>query len=310
MSMGGGKYTPPPDNSVQVQREQQAYEDRRRAEEQARAEAETARRTAEFNTNRDNAISGFRSRSEQRLRDMGLDPAGYSSLIESAIAGGRSATPNLDPNPAQFFTDNLLDTQIGRMQGDRRANYTRQATSAFADNFENGLFSDTADDPFIDAVLGRQRGEAVRALDLARQRGSLDQTGYDAATARLNEMERAGRSTANTLGGSVIQGYRQQVRDIGDRAREGASGYTLGGNFDLGGYTSELNNRVGDLRGRLEGDVNNALAGQNFFDLGDILTRGGSAQGPVNPRTSLTDILAERERVRNTDRGIGGSGTF
>lgn len=308
MSLGGGKYTPPPDNSVQVQREQQQYQDRRRQEEAEAAARQRAEQTTAFNTNRDSAIAGFRTRSTQRLRDMGLDPNAYSSLIENAIAGGNSATPNLDPNPAQYFSDSLLDTQIGRTQGDRRANFTRQATSAFGDNFERGLFGDDADDPFIDAVLGRQRGEAVRSLDLARQRGSLDERGYTAAMARLGEMESAGRATGNTLGGSVIQGYREQVRGIGDRAREAASGYTLGGDFNLGGYTNELNSRVGDLRGRLEGDVNTALSGQQFFDLGDILTRGGSAQGPVNPRTSMADVLAERERVRNTDRGVGGGG--
>lgn len=310
MSFGGGKYTPPPDNSVQLQRERQEYEDRRRSEEQARAEQERAEQTATFNANRDNAIAGFRSRSTQRLRDMGLDPDAYASLIENAIVNGRSAIPDRDPNPAQFFTDSLLDTQISRTQGDRRANFTRQAAGAFGDNFETGLFDDTADDPFINAVLGRQRGEATRALDLARQRGSLDQRGYDAAIARLDEMESAGRATGNTLGGGVIQGYREQLRGIGNRARDAAARYTLGGDFNLNSYTNELNSRVGDLRGRLEGDINTALDGQSFFDLGDILTRGGSAQGPVNPRTSMADVLAERERVRNTNRGVGWGGVF
>lgn len=308
MSFGGG-YKPPPDNSVQVQREQFAREDTNRNAERERTEAEAARRRGEFTTARDTAISGYRDRARERLTSRGLDPTQYNYLIENAITSGRNATPDLDANPSQYFTDSLLDNAIGRAESDRRASYTGQTNRAFADNFERGLFQDTADDPIIDTILGNQRGEAVRSLDLARNRGNLDQTGYDAAMARLGEMEQAGRSTANNLGGAVIQGYRNRTRDIGNRAREAAGNYSLGSDFNLGGYTSELNALTGTLNNSLQGDVTSALAGQQFFDLGDILTRGGSAQGPTNP-ASLPGFMAERERVRNAERGVGGGGTF
>jgi hypothetical protein len=308
MSFGGG-YKPPPDNSVQLQREQFAREDTNRAAERQRQEEDAARRRGEFTTARDTAIGDYRDRSAQRLTERGLDPTQYNFLIENAIRSGRNALPDLDTNPSQYFTDALLDNAINRTQADRRASYTTQANRAFADNFERGLFQDTADDQFINAILGNQRGEAVRSLDMARSRGSLDQVGYDAAMARLGEMEQAGRSTANNLGSAVIQGYRNRTRDIGNRAREAAGNYELGGDFNLGGYTTELSDLTGTLRNSLEGDISSALAGQQFFDLGDILTRGGSAQGPTNP-ASLPGFIAERERVRNAERGVGGGGTF
>lgn len=308
MSFGGG-YKPPPDNSLQLQREQFAREDANRTAERQRQEEETARRRGEFNTARTNAETAFRTRAGARLTARGLDPAQYGNLIDAAITGGRNATPDLDTNPAQYFTDSLLDNAVSRAESDRRANFTQQTNRAFANNFERGLFQDTADDPFIDAILGTQRSEAVRALDLAKGRGSLDQTGYDAALARLGQMEQAGRSTANNLGGAVLQGYRTRVRDVGNRAREAAGSYSLGSDFNLGGYQSELSDLTGNLRRSLEGDINAALAGKQFFDLGDILTRGGSAQGPVNP-ASLPAFVAERERVRNAERGVGGGGTF
>lgn len=308
MSFGGG-YKAPPDNSMQLQREQYAREDANRNAEQTRTEADTTKRRGEFTTARDAAISGYRDRSAERLTARGFDPTQYNYLIENAITSGRNATPDLDTNPAQYFTDSLLDSAIGRAESDKRANYTGQANRAFTDNFERGLFQDTADDPIINAILGNQRGEAVRSLDLARNRGNLDQTGYDAALARLGEMEQAGRSTANNLGGAVIQGYRNRTRDIGNRAKEAAGNYSLGGDFNLGGYTSELNDLTGTLNNSLQGDITGALAGQQFFDLGDILTRGGNAQGPTNP-TSLPGLMAERERVRNAERGVGGGGAF
>lgn len=308
MSFGGG-YKPPPDNSLQLQREQFTREDANRAAERQRQEEETTRRRSEFTTARNAAETSYRTRATQRLAERGLDPTQYNFLIDNAITSGRNATPDLANNPAQYFTDALLDNAVSRAESDRRANYTQQTNRAFVPNFERSLFQDTADDPFIDAILGNQRGEAVRSLDLARSRGSLDQVGYDAALARLGEMERAGRSTANNLGGAVIQGYRGRVRDIGNRAREAAGGYSLGSDFNLGGYQSELSDLTGNLRNSLEGDINAALAGQQFFDLGDILTRGGSAQGPVNP-ASLPAFMQERERVRNAERGVGGGGTF
>lgn len=308
MSFGGG-YKPAPDNSVQLQREQFAREDANRTAERQTQADDAARRRSEFTTARDTAVNDYRGRAAGRLSARGLDPTQYNYLIENAIASGRNAMPDLAENPGQYFTDALLDSAIGRSESDRRASYTTQANRAFTPNFERGLFQDTADDPFIDAILGNQRSEAVRSLDLARSRGSLDQTGYDAAMTRLGEMEQAGRSTANNLGGAVIQGYRSRAGEVGNRAREAAGGYNLGGDFNLGGYQSELNSLVGSLNNNLQGDINSALAGQQFFDLGDILTRGGSAQGPVNPNT-LPAFMAERERVRNAERGVGGGGTF
>jgi hypothetical protein len=308
MSFGGG-YKPPPDNSVQLQREQQAYQDTQRNNERQRQEQEAATRRTEFNTARDAAITDFRNRARTRLDARGLAGDDYNYLIDRAITAGRNATPNLDTNPSQYFTDDLLDSAITGAQSDRRANYTNQTHSTFANNFERGLFADTADDEFINSILSTQRSGAVSALDLARARGSLDQTGYDAAMEQVNQMETAGRAQANQLGGAVLQDYRGQARNVGDRARSAASGYTLGSDFNLGGYQSELNSLVGSLNNNLQGDITTALAGQNFFDIGDILTRGGTAQGPVNP-ASLPAFMAERERVRNAERGVGGSGTF
>jgi hypothetical protein len=308
MSFGGG-YRPPPDNSLQLQREQYAREDANREAERQRQEQETARRRDEFNTALSTAETAYRTDAAERLTARGLDPTTYNYLIDDAIADGRRATPSLDANPSQDFTNSLLDNAISNAERDQRANFTQQTNRAFVDNFERGLFQDTADDPYIDAILGNQRTEALQSLDLSRSRGSLDQIGYDAALARLDEMERAARSTANNLGGGIIQGYRSQVGDIGDRAREAAGGYTLGSDFNLSGYQTELSDLTGQLRNSLEGDIYSALAGQQFFDLGDILTRGGSAQGPVNPN-SLPAFMEERERVRNAERGVGGSGTF
>jgi hypothetical protein len=306
---GGGGYTPPPDNSLELERlQQQEREANRLREAQERSAREAAQRSA-FNTSLSNAQNTFRTNATQRLTSLGLDPNQYGSLIDRALTGASTRVADLDPNPGQYFTDSLLDDTINREQTDRRINFGRQVASTFRSDEPFTRFNDSLDDPFIDSVLGRQRGEAVSALDNARRRGSLNDRGYEAAFARLGEMEAAGRSTANTLGGSVLQGYRDQLGEVADRARSSAGSYTLGGNFDVGTYRTRFDNLANDLSGRLEGDVSSALEGQNFFDLGDIITRGGAAQGAVNPRTELADVLAQRARTRTNERGVGASGS-
>jgi hypothetical protein len=216
----------------------------------------------------------------------------------------------LDPNPGQYFNDDLIDSTLNREQSARRDRNMRAIRQTFQPNAEVSLFADTMDDPFIESVITRQRGEAMTSLDNARRRGNLDDRGYEAALARLGEQERAARAEANTIGSTVLADYRNQLRGVADQAKEAAGGYMLGDNFDAGTYRNRWNSLTQDFNNRLEGDVLGRLSGETFFDLGDIITRGGVAQGAVNPRTGTLDAMAERDRVRNTDRGVGGQGVF
>lgn len=305
---GGGK-KPPPDNSIQLQQMQEAERARNRQREEERAAAEAAARRSSFDNGLNNAISTARERAANRFTSLGLDPNQYSGLIEDAIKGTRSQIADLDPNPGQYFGDNFIDSAIARQTEADRARFGRQVDSFFTPGKESTIFTDNMDDPFIDAVLGRQRQEAVSALDSARRRGNLDTTGYTAAMRRLDEMGNAGRSTAQDLGKTVLDRYRSTIRGIGDEARSAIGSYDLGDSFDPSIYQNRFDTTVGDLTGRLEGDVSGALSGQNFFDIGDIISRGGAAQGAQNAPAML-DAIAERNRVRNADRGVGGTGSF
>jgi hypothetical protein len=311
MSRGGG-YTPPPDTSYDRQVQQQEYEAKQRAEQQARADAERAQQTADFNAAIEAALNNATQRATGTLQSRGLDPNQFSSVINQGLQTQRMLVPQRDPNPGQYFTDDLIDSILNREQGNRRINYTNQVSSMFTPGDSMTRFADTADDSYITDILNTQRSAAQRSVDMARSRGNLNNTGYQAALTALDDMYKSGLSEAQSIGGGVLSGYRGQLDSVANDARTAANNYSLGTSFDPTTYKSRYDTLAGDLTGRLEGDLRSALGDQEFFDLGTIITRGGNTQGAVNPKMGLADAIAERERVRNANRGTGtgDAGTF
>ena len=306
---GGGGYKAPPDNSLELQREQQAYDDRIRSETQAREAEQLAQRRSGFTSALDAAGTAAQNRANATLQARGLDPNAFGDTISRSIADQRAMVPDLDANPASYFSSDFVDNILNTEQNNRRTGYVNQVNSLFPVNDDFARFGDTADDDAITGLLTTQRDAARRSVDMARNRGNLNQTGYDAALQSLEEMFNAGNAQAQSVGSGILSGYRGQLKGIADDARNTAGSYTLGSTFDPTSYQQRYNSTADDLSGRLSGDISAALGGESFFDLGDIITRGGNAQGATNPRTALTDVLAERERQRNTERGVGGGST-
>ena len=309
MCGGGGKAPVYQDNSVEVERLKQEEAARNRAAEDARKAAEDVQRRSTFATKLSEAQTGARQSAQRRLTTQGLNYDEFAPLFEQAITRQSSVVPDLATNPGEYFSDSFIGNVLSQEEGDRRARFTREARAAFDPNAADTAFANTVDDPFINSILGRQKTEAVNALDIAKRRGSLSDTGYTGALTRLGEMERSGQSTAQRLGGTVLSDYRNRLKNIGAEANQAAGSYRLGDQFNLSPYQSRYSTSAAEMQSGLEGDINSALEGQNFFDIGSILTSGGNAQGPVNPQADYAALLA-REDVRNQKRGVGGTGVF
>jgi len=310
MCGGGGGYNAPPDNSIELERMRQAEADRNRIREDERAAQLKAEQEAAFGTNLSNAEVSARNRAQRTLTQRGLNPQDYMSLIEGALADQRIMVPQRDPNPAAYYTDDFINNVLMNEQAGRRSQYIRDVDKVYSPGFENNLISDTVDDPYIMDVLNTQRTAAQQQLDRAKARGNLDDTGYAGALSRLDEMFKAGTATGQKLGGSVLQGYKEKLRGIGDTARADAGRYELGGTFDPNVYHTQRDNTFKDITTNLEGDLRGALSGTNFFDIGDIITQGGITQGATNPRLEQPAILAQRKEKQDAQRGLGGQGTF
>lgn len=320
MSGGGGGGGV--DNSAA---EARAREDEERKAAQAREDAkrETDRQEGINRTNaanrlhsRNAARDAARGRLVRELEQRGESTTEYQPLVEQILGERYNAVPESVENAFPYFDgDELVNEVIGGKTTQRRREFTGQVNTALPSNIGQTRFSDTADDSFINEILGKQRTEAQLSIDRAKSRGNLDERGYQAAIGRIGELESAGRATAQTLAGSVIENYRTKADDIRQRATSAASSYELGGQaFDVNPYLGELSNLEQSYNTNLGGEVSNALAGQSFFDVGDILTRGGNIQGAVNPQTpaSVAALSASRRGVNPnlTQRGEKDTGVF
>ncbi|CAB4150544.1 hypothetical protein UFOVP568_42 [uncultured Caudovirales phage] len=285
-----------------------------RAEQAAAAKAETDRLRIEAEqrnaARRTEAMGAGRTRAMKALTDRGVDPNKYAADIEERLNYNASLLPSNTEDFTAQFGDPFVDSVINTLQTRERGNYTRALRDAFGTDFADRTFSTTADDPFVDAIINSQRGEAVNTLDRARLRGQLDDTGFAGATARIGSLEKAGRSTAQGLSDAVIGNRRSDINSMIQDAFGQAGSVDIGQAFDPSSYINRVNQRVGEYQGNLEGDVNAALQGQQFFDIGDIITRGGEAQGVANPTPAFLDTLAANEQRRQTPRGAGLGGTF
>jgi hypothetical protein len=297
---------PPPDNTLLL--EQMRQRDAEQARQ--RLEQERQQQRDQFTSRLTEAEAAARERAGSFLGARGLQGDDYNALLDRAIADARRGVPDLDANPASFFSDNIFDNALNRERDLRRQGFTTQVNQAFDPNSLAALFSDDADDPFINDILGTQRTEATDAVARASARGQLDNAGQQRALSRINELFDSGMSQAQQIGRGVLANKRNTVSGIRDDAMRSASSYDFGGNFSVDPFKQRLDTTTNDLRGQLGGSIRTALSGQNFFDIGDILNSGGRAQGAVNPRTQLSSIIAERERKQGEQRGIGGGGSF
>jgi len=336
-----GKGSPPPDNSAQLMQmqnesrasESAAAEQRQQAQwahdaelERQRGATQTAATTQQAQQAEaakvaqkattaeliDAALGTARGTAGQTLSSRGLSNDEFMPIIENEFSRVRSTIPSTAEDVSSYFTPELIDTTLNREQENRRTRYGQKVNEYFTPSYATGKWAGTADDALIDTILGEAGGSAQSAVERARARGQLDETGYNAAQNRLNTATTTGRSRAQALGGGVLERYRGELSGIGDEARTGASQYNLGGTFDPTSYTQKAEGKYGEQQGTFEGDVRGAIgdAGQ-FYNTGDIIGFGAREQGAQNTASSpLAEVLAKRETARTARRGIGGTGTF
>ncbi len=271
---------------------------------------------------KDTAYNKARNTAYTTLASMGLDQATTDSLMGSLNdqfqnkynAAGLSANDYSNV----FDPQSVLDSVVGTAQTGKRTGYTTQINSLFSGVDPNKDFADTADDQYISDIVGKQYSDASSALERAMKRGALTDSGYASGMSYLGDQNKSALSTAQSLGGAVLNKNRETLGGIKSGAQTAASGYTLGSKFDANDYLNQYNTKKGALSENLGGDIANALAGQNWFDVGDVLTKAGYAQGAQNT-AALTDgfgtpnaaaIAANQQKSKDATRGLAGAGVF
>ncbi len=303
---GGGQAPQQQDNSLAIAQLQ--YQ--KAQEDEARRAAEKQAADAKFASDREAAFTAAQGTGRDILTGRGLDVNSFEGIINRALTDQKARIPQGDTNPASYFTTDVINNALTQEENQRRIRNTGMVNNEFATGYDRNYIPDTADDQYINELLTGQRGQANTALDFAKSRGQLNDSGYNTAVAKLNEQEGGARSTLDSLGSSVLGKNRASLGAIKDKASTAANSYSLGSpDFSIDPFKSELTSAVEGYNKNLKGDLTNALGGTSLFNVNDILLAGSRAQGPQNLTTAQVPGALPKKNPQQ-DRGLGSTGVF
>lgn len=249
------------------------------------------------------AYEGAKSAGKQRLLAKGMDvdndPYGIMSLFTSQLDKIRAGAPEIVTDPNSLFSDTVLDNALNEARGTQRSKFGSQVKDTFSDNFGLQTFADTADDAYLTSILNDQKTEAEQALERALARGTINEVGKTKGAAELSNMYKTGLAKANSLGDTVLSGYRSQLDDRVGKIRTSANNWDFGDNFNFDNERAGVDTLKNSLSAKLEGDILNALSGQSFFDNNVLLGKAGTATGITNNplATNNSPLLASTSSV-------------
>jgi hypothetical protein len=294
---------------AQLQAEQKAASDATAA----KAAADQAKSEQDFLTRRGEAITAARGNVNRAFQLAGVDPSLYaSSDIEPAIARATAGIPDLDPNPGSAFSPTLGQDIINQITTGKRGEALRGLNQTFTPTYATTALSSSLLDPQISGLLSEQFDPLQSQLENARKRGTLTDTGYNAALAALGQKRSGAEATVRNLGEGILAGERNDLSDYISGARSTASGLGIADTFDPGAYVSEAGRRVATDISGLPGALRNAVGGTQFATLQDLMNAGGVVQGPTNApgTTTPTGGATLGQDILNRRRGLGTQGAF
>ena len=271
---------------------------------------------------KDTAFNTAKATERSRLDNMHLSMEDYAPLTQQLDSKWQSlynqAGTSANDYSTAFDPNAVLDSVLGNERTGRRTQYTTAAKSAFNGLDPNLQLGDTADDSYINDIVGKSYADALGGVERAYKRGALTDSGYAAGLDTLGKQKSAGEASAQTLGGAVLTRQRGALSGIKDTALSDASGWDFGQSYDPGKYTGQYNAKLGEITSGLGGEISSALQGQNFFDVGEALNKAGYAQGAQNtaPLTqgyttpAAAAIAGARDKNKTDTRGLGGTGLF
>ena len=316
---GGGQQMPQQPNPLRqaeadIQVLQRQYELDREA-----AQAEYERQRENEQRERDQFTSdlgGARARTYGTIEDLftqrGLDPTEYDPRIQAAL-DREQAGITFGMNPV--FSSDIGTNLLNDLRNEQIRGYQRSINEYAPEGFERNAFASTADDAIIEAILSEQFGEASDAILRARDRGTLNDAGFRYAMDNLGTQRSAAGSRLQDIGGGILEGYRGELGGIASNARTGAGNFDFGDTFNPDIYRDQITSRQGELSGRLEGDIRNAIGGEQFFNTADLIQKGGVGQGATNTGLggqsgSLLAAISQRKQDEEKQRGLGTTGSF
>lgn len=285
---------------VTLERERAALAETKAAADRQRAKEEAAATAAENERLRQEKITkasgkqaaayGYgQSYLNTELSNRGVDADrankyGVNSTYMNELERARAGWDEEDTNPyASLSTTTWLDNALSNATNRFRTDTTKSINNNYGDGFENNVFADTMDDPFLADILDQQQEDAQLQIDAAAKRGQLSDVGLARANKGLGQSRAAGNAQLQSIGSGVLGNYRKDISGLRSNELTKIGSLGLGDNYDPSGFDSLLKSRIADYSGRLQGDILGATKGQTFFDPATLIAGAGALQGFYNP---------------------------
>lgn len=292
--MGGPKA--PEDKSDKVaQIEAQSAREARDAEAARKAEEKAA-----FERSLEASFGSGVSNAESYFRERGLDPADYGGLIRQKANEIRGTVPELDKNPASYFSS--LGEMIYNAERGSERNRDLRALDSFAPaGFSNDRIADTADDDLIEAILGEQGRTAQDYAQNLFKRGVTTQSGLDAALKNIEGQKAGARSRLSSLTGGILNEGRSGAEKMLADARSTASNQELGAMFDPFKVNKDLESYFGNFFSGF-GDKVRGVAPTDLFSTTGLANIAGAASGAQNTKFNPNALAGIYDDEDDDDR--------
>ena len=284
---------------------------------QKAADAATAEQT--FQGTKSTAYNNALANITRQFQLQGLDPNQYmDSDIKPALNTQLNTIQDLAPNPASAFSPTMGTDILNNLTSGVRTQATNNLNQQFDPNYATNLVPDSTLDPAVSSIVSSQFDPLSAQLVNAQKRGTLTDTGYNAALAALNQKRTAATSQVSDLGRTILGTDRSGINDIISGAKTTAAGLTPGQSFDGIAYDNQAKNLASSDISNFGGALTNAVGGTQYASLSDLLNAGGSVQGANNPSAinptgtmAATSPFAQDPNVlANQKRGLGNQGAF
>lgn len=297
--------------------QQSAKEAQAAAEKQQAAQAAEAERqrvlgvkTNQYNSN----IGAASNYGSQSLASLGFqDTYGIGSAYNSALEQWKSQNADINSyNGGSFDSAGTFERIKSEARAREQGKLKQSYSSLTAPDWERGYFKDTDDDAILEAILNEQYNNAFGTVKTAKDRGQLSDGAFTLAQNTLNTKKQAGNATLQSLGGSVLGGYRGQLSDLGRQYADTVSNWDLGNSFTADTAKQGFDNRATGLRGSLSGDIYKAVGDTQLFDTSTILAGAGTAAGANNNPLLAAFANANNDPNKKPvdDRTTGTAGVF
>jgi hypothetical protein len=267
-----------------------------------------------WQTGVDTAYTNALNNINTTLTNAGLDPSQYQdSFVLPTLNTVKSGIQTDSPNAAASFLPTLGETILGNITNTGRNKAETAFNNTFKSDYADTLLPDTGLDTAANTILDEQFNPVGTMLKAALDRGTLNQTGYDAALAKMGQTRTGAFGTVRDLGRNILNEDRGFINDILKGGRDTIASLKPNQAFDPLTYDTQAKTRATSETGSFGGELRGKVGSSKYINIGDLINTGGAAQGAYSPSATNTlggAPLTPEEEQKKLQRGLGNTGAF